>query len=244
MPASYNKNSKKVLIFTPTPNEYKAVKGHVQAKGFKNLHCQVIECGPGRLMVGFAAASALAALEAGDREDKVILVGAGTSGSLNMDLQRGEVILANSAVISDWRMEEGDKITLSPYAWFDYQQPVKAHVEKMVLTCQDPLIVELMAGISAESFRKGRLMTSEGFVAGKELKLSYGARFECLACDMESGAFGFIGENLAKVPWFNVRVVADTLNDTLDDYFAMERDVTEILGNKLVEALTVLDSLI
>jgi nucleoside phosphorylase len=184
------------------------------------------------------------ARELNGTEENIILAGAGTSGSLDMELKRGSVIVSDSALISDWRMEQSDEVTLSPYGWFDYQLPTESHVEKMVLACNDPLITELMNKISAPDFVRGRLLTSEGFVAGKELKLSYGKRFGCIACDMESGAFGYMGNHLVKVPWFNVRVVADTLDDSLADYFAIEKDVTEVLGNKLAEVLNILDSLI
>jgi hypothetical protein len=34
MPAAYNPKAKTVLIFTPTPNEYRAVKKHVSERNF------------------------------------------------------------------------------------------------------------------------------------------------------------------------------------------------------------------
>jgi hypothetical protein len=58
---------------------------------------------------------------------------------------------------------------------------------------------------------------------------------------MESGVFGYLAGRQLGVPWFNVRVVADTLDEALGDYFAMERDMTDILGRQVVEALVRLD---
>jgi hypothetical protein len=39
-------------------------------------------------------------------------------------------------------------------------------------------------------------------------------------------------------------VVADTLDEALSDYFAMERDMTDILGRQVVAALGELDKLL
>jgi hypothetical protein len=61
---------------------------------------------------------------------------------------------------------------------------------------------------------------------------------------MESGAFAYLASRTGDLPWFNVRVVADTLDDALNDYFAIEKDMTDILGRKLVLALGKLDELL
>jgi hypothetical protein len=39
-------------------------------------------------------------------------------------------------------------------------------------------------------------------------------------------------------------VVADTLDEKLSDYFAMERDVTEVLAERLLTVLRELDELL
>jgi nucleoside phosphorylase len=230
---------------TPTPNEHKAVSARVGFESYRNLACRVVECGPGRIFASWAAARELSAPGPGGGKRDVFLVGCGTSGSLSLDLKRGDVVVSNSAVISDWRMEEGDKVLVAPYGWFDYREPAAGHVGKMVLECPDPTVTALTEKLSAdENFLTGRLLTSEAFVSGRDLKLKYGETYGCLACDMESGVFGFAGGRLAGVPWFNVRVVADTLDEKLSDYFAMERDVTEVLAERLLTVLRELDELL
>jgi nucleoside phosphorylase len=114
---------------------------------------------------------------------------------------------------------------------------------KMTMICGDPLVLTLMKKAPG-SFRPGALLTSEAFVSGKDRKLNLGSTFNCLACDMESGVYAFIGNTLASKPWFNIRVVADTMDDSLGEYFAMEKNMTEILGNGVVEILKILDTLI
>ncbi|MDR2443265.1 MAG: hypothetical protein LBE31_07075 [Deltaproteobacteria bacterium] len=236
------KRVKEVLILTPTPNEYRSVSQHLGTAAFKNILTEVIECGPGKINATFALTRELLAKN-GDR-DQVIVVGAGTSGSLAMEMVGGDVIVSNCAVISDWRMEDGQSTKVSPYAWFDYRDPDPHQVSRMVLECHDSLIVEFMKNISPIDFRLGRMMTSDAFVSGKDYKLRLGQTFGCLACDMESGVFGYVAGNLLNLPWFNLRVVADTLDDSLNDYFAIEKDMTDILGRKVVEALKILDQII
>ncbi|MDR0354123.1 MAG: hypothetical protein LBJ64_00025 [Deltaproteobacteria bacterium] len=232
--------AKEIIILSPTPNEYRSVSAHVGRASFRRLNCSVVECGPGRICASYVAAGELAARRV-EKDGAVMLVGAGTSGSLSLELKSGDVIVSDSAVISDWRMEEGEKETVSPYGWFDYREPDPAHVEKMVIRGQDARVRAVLSELPAKGFKLGRMLTSEAFICGREHKLNLGRRFGCLACDMESGAFAFIGNRLAKVPWFNIRVVADDLDEALNDYFAMEKDVTEILGQKVVEVLEVLD---
>jgi nucleoside phosphorylase len=158
-------------------------------------------------------------------------------------MKQGDVIVSNGAIISDWRMEEGDQVKVSPYGVFDYRELNPSHLAKMVLECHDPLVVSLLERLPEGEFKKGHLLTSEAFVSGKDHKLGLGAAFNCLACDMESGAYAYVGNCLAKVPWLNVRVVADTLEDTLGDYFEKERNMTDILGQKIVKVLRIIDSL-
>ena len=88
------------------------------------------------------------------------------------------------------------------------------------------------------------MLTSDAFVSGKDHKLELGRTYGCLACDMESGVFGYLAGRPLNVPWFNIRVVADTLDEALSDYFAMERDMTDILGRQAVAALSLLDGLL
>jgi nucleoside phosphorylase len=233
---------KEVLIFTATPNEHRSVSESVGRAAFDRLICHVIDCGPGRINASFTVAGILAARLA-NGAPPAIMAGVGTSGSLSLSLKQGDVIISNSAIISDWRMEDGRQVTVSPYGRFDYRPPDPRQIEAMVIECRDPLIVRLLEGLESQGFRRGRLMTSEAFVTGKEYKLKRGATFGCMACDMESGVYAYIGSGLVKAPWFNVRIVADTLDETLNDYFQKEKKITDILGEKVVEILKFLDTL-
>lgn len=234
--------SKEVVILTPTPNEYRYVGRHMGLASFKNLAATVVECGPGKINAAFVAArEIIPRIAAGER---AVLVGAGTSGSLSLDLVGGDVIVSNSAVISDWRQEDGSTVKVSPYGWFDYREPDPHQVERMALECRDSLVADLMGAVAGTPLKTGRMLTSDAYIDGRVHKLAMGGTYGCLACDMESGAFGYAAGRLLNVPWFNIRVVADTLDDTLSDYFAMESDITDILGRNVVRTLTLLDGLL
>ncbi|MDR2456776.1 MAG: hypothetical protein LBE49_09325 [Deltaproteobacteria bacterium] len=233
---------RELIIFTPTPNEYRAVSRHMGLASFKKLTASVIECGPGRINAAYHFAQEL--LHRRRARERPIVVGAGTSGSLSLELARGDVLVSGSAIISDWRMEDGETVKVSPYGTFDYREPDPEHVERMAIECREPLVVDFIESLKGGQLKFGRMLTSEAFVSGKEHKLALGRLYGCPACDMESGVFGYLAGKSAQVPWFNVRVIADTLDDALNDYFAVERDVTDILGGKLVAALEKLDALL
>jgi len=233
-----------VLVFTPTPNEHAAVKKHLAAAEFKNFTAQVIESGPGKINATFKMTAEVLPRLAGGRKP-LCLVGAGTSGSLNLQMTAGDIIISRSCFISDWRMEDDSSRQHGPYGQFSYAPIESVKLEDLSISCQSPAIARLLDKLDGAGFKKGRLMTSDTFVAGSGNKLSQGRDFDCLACDMESGAFAYTAQHLlGGLPWFNLRVVADTLDETLEDYFTKEVDMVEILGAKTAEALKALDALL
>ena len=231
-----------VLIFSPTPNEYQAVKEHVGRTAFKNFSAAVVESGPGKINATFKMAAEITPRLAAGRKPAFVL-GAGTSGSLDASLASGEVIASNSVVISDWRMEDGRNCHFGCYGQFVYREMDGRLPDEMAVECADPTVEKLMTLLAGAGFKRGRLATADTFVAGLDNKLSHGRTFGALACDMESGAFAYTAERLLGLPWFNLRVVADTLDETLADYFEKEVDMVSVLGEKTARALTILDGL-
>jgi nucleoside phosphorylase len=235
---------KHLLILTPTPNEYKSVNSRLSKKTFSHLLVKVIQSGPGKIHAAFNVGQ-----EFEKAKSKGInysyLVGAGTSGSLNMGLKSGDMIVSTTAIISDWVMDNGEEITHSPYGIFDYQKLSKVCPNVLFLENYDSLVVSFLKKLRVKNYKIGNLLTSDAFICGKERKLSLGKNFNCLACDMESGVFAYLANKVLKnVSWFNFRVVADTLDDVLDDYFVMEKNMTEILGEKVLEALEIFDDIL
>ena len=228
-----------ILVLTPTPQEFAGVSRRLGEAEFRHLRVRVVESGPGAVNAAFKTAEAALA----GRRPPDFLVGAGTCGSLSRALAGGEMIVSAEAVIADWLMEDDDRRAYAPYGLFNYQPLSAAAVEAMTIRCADPLVAELLKVLEGRGFRSGRMMTSGVFVAGLRNKLAKGRDFQALGCDMESGVFAYAAQRLLGRPWFNLRVVADTLDDTLDDYFTKEADMTDILGVHAVLALSALDEL-
>lgn len=239
-----NNIDREVLVFTPTPNEFTAVRRHVAESSFKNFVVKVLESGPGKINAAFRMAAEITPRLAAGRRPAFV-VGAGTSGSLSLELASGDLVASSSVVISDWRMEDDSDRRHGVYGLFTYHSLEPHLADKIALNCPDPTVTKLMDQLGQAGFKRGRMMTSDTFVAGQANKLSLGRDFKCLACDMESGAFAYAAQHLlGGLPWFNLRVVADTLDETLHDYFNKETDMVEILGSRTVQALTTLDELI
>jgi|GEM_PF-1942698 len=239
-----NKASSEILVFTPTPNEFKAVRNHVAGSSFQNFIVKVVESGPGKINAAFKmAAEIIPRLAAGRRP--AFVMGAGTSGSLSVELVSGEMVVSSSAVISDWRMENDSERFHGDYGLFSYHKLEPRVVDEIALNCPDPTVIKLMGQLEKAGFKRGRMMTSDTFVAGPRHKLNLGREFKCLACDMESGAYAYAAQHLlGGLPWFNLRVVADTLDESLHDYFSKEIDMVDVLGTKTAQALTILDELL
>ncbi|MGL4209194.1 MAG: hypothetical protein ACRCTY_07380 [Candidatus Adiutrix sp.] len=231
-----------VLIFNPTPNEYKAVSESLKGASFNNFTAQVIESGPGKINAAFQVGSW--GIKLANRGEKIIcLVGAGTSGSLTTALKAGDVIASATTIISDWKMDDDHGRRYALYGKFCYNDLTKSVVDEMTCDCPHPTVAKLLMVLNKNGFALGKMLTSDTFVAGRENKLAHGRDFEAVACDMESGAFAY-GASLLGLSWFNLRVVADTLDDTLDDYFDIEVDMANILGAKTLLALRSLDEIL
>ena len=232
-----------VIVFTPTPNEFAAVKRQVEAGVYHNFTPRVVESGPGKINATFKMAAEVLPLTASGKRPAFVL-GSGTSGSLSLELTAGDLIASSACLISDWRMEDDDCRHSGVYGQFVYHPVTTEKAEEMTITCNDPIVEKLMVRLTGKGFTRGRMLTSDTFVAGRNNKLSLGRDFDCLTCDMESGAFAFTAQHLlGGIPWFNLRVVADTLDESLHDYFNKEIDMVEILGTKTAQALTALDEL-
>ncbi|MDR2198458.1 MAG: hypothetical protein LBR53_03185 [Deltaproteobacteria bacterium] len=230
-----------ILLFAPTPAEYAGVKAELEKKTFFNFSLELLESGPGK--INAAAGAAEAVLRGRDDPTPLILAGVGTSGSLSLRLRGGDMVFSLDSVVSDWRLEDGDDVKIGPYGVFDYAPPSQERVELMAVKETAPELVELSQKLERNGFFPGRILTSDTFVCGKDYKLALGKVFGALVCDMESGAFAYLAQKKG-LRFFNLRVVADTLDENLADYFKKEGEVAGILGFKTVEVLEIFDSLL
>lgn len=233
----------RVLIINPTPHEYKATRRHLAGKTFERIEPVVRECGPGKINAAFALTSNWHEMERQGNPPRVI-IGAGTSGALDYGLKNGDIIFSAVSVISDYQMVTEHNTQSSAYGLLNFIEPQNFKPEDIAIGCRDPLIGKLAAHMESKHCKLGAMLTSDTFVTGKENRLRLGERFNCLSCDMESGAFAYVAEDKLKTPWFNLRIVADTLNEDFGHYKLMEVEMTDLLGGRLMLALQALDEML
>ncbi|MDR2459189.1 MAG: hypothetical protein LBE38_00190 [Deltaproteobacteria bacterium] len=232
-----------IILLAPTPGEYLGLTSHLKQKTFNHLKVTIVETGPGKINAALKLSLELTARDL-DGKRPAFVAGVGTCGSLDKTLVRGNVVSSKDCIICDWRHEDGKEILVGPYGVFDYGEATEKRVKSMAITSDSKLIGELIEELGKNAFKVGRVLTADSFVSGAKLKLSLGKIFSALVCDMESGAFAYTSKRFNELPWFNLRVVADTLDESLADYFKMEKTVTDILGERTVEALGFLDRLL
>jgi nucleoside phosphorylase len=223
-----------VLILTATPGEFAGVKARLERFRPAHFDCRVVETGAGKLNAAMWASRLLAL-----GPPPALVLGAGTAGSLDLELRSGDVLASNETLIADWREEGESGWRTAAYGSFDYGEP-EQKADQMAIRCSKPLVLKLLDRLG-DGFLRGRLLSSDSFVAGQAHKLRLGRAFGCRICEMESGAVAHVCRRSGDQPWLQIRVVADTLDDSLKDYFRMEKDVVKALSEKVAKALSLLD---
>ena len=231
-----------VIIFTPTHEEYRAIADSLMGGGFDNFTALVVETGAGKINTAASAAARLAEFAA-SRDKPLMLLGAGTAGSLNLKLKAGETIFADGTVIGDWAMETDHARTFGAYGGPSYRALAgEAPIPEMILADDSPLTSEWGRRLAAKGFRPGRLLTSDTYFAGLSAKLEQGRLFGCLAADSESGALALTARSKG-LAWANLRVITDTIDETLRQPEDDGQDILEILALKVLVALSTLDKM-
>lgn len=233
----------RVFVMTPTPAERDGVERHLADASFARLNVSVTESGAGKINAALSLAAVLAQ-HFQDGGPAPLVLGCGTSGSLSLSVRSGDIVCSLDSVIGDWRHDDGKEQTVGAYGAFAYGPPEVARVEGMAIRCSSPMLVTAQERLTSCGFLPGRVLTTDSFIAGREHKLSLGMTYRALVCDMESGAFAWTARKLGDLPWMNLRMVADTLDETLSDYFDKEKDATDVLGARTLEALKVLDEIL
>ncbi|MDR1395075.1 MAG: hypothetical protein LBK52_02750 [Deltaproteobacteria bacterium] len=228
----------KVLILTATQAEYQALDRVLAPKTFARLSCRLALTGPGKINAALACAGLL------EKINPDFLLVCGTAGTLDLSLRAGDTVVSREVIIGDWYHWDGAEYQTGPYGAFDYGPPTAERVESMVLRPPAGWLDQYWQLLGQRDFRPGRIFSSDIFAAGRDLKLSLGRTYGCLICEMEGGAIAWTARVLKKdLPWLHLRAAADTLDDSLADYFELEAGVTEILAQRVIEALEILDSL-
>lgn len=228
-------NKAEVFIFTPTHEEYRLLADNLSDEAFDNFIVRVIETGSGLINTAAKAAAFLEPYRAA--REKPLIMGAGICGSLNLKLRAGDAVCSTEAILGDWAMETDHARTYGLYGEASYKALIGSTAEEMSLSSRSPQVQELLKRLAVKGFLPGRLFSSDTFITGLTAKLERGRRFGCLGADMESGALALVAEGLG-LPWLNLRVVADTLDQELKSADDPERDVRAILPLKALVLLS------
>lgn len=231
-----------VLVFTPTHEEYRALANGLMGADFDNFTVRVLETGAGMVNTAAAIAAKTGPLLTG-RDKIMLLMGAGACSSLNMKLKAGDTVASASVIITDWVMDNDYSRTYGRYGQPVYKALTCDWAREMRLKCPSPQVQQLIDRLATKGFQPGRLLTSDAFVTGLSGKLERGRLFGALGADMESGALAQTAEyHLGGLPWFNLRVVADTL-DEARRVNETPPDPLETLPLKILVALSTLDKI-
>ena len=225
-------STKLAVIFTPTQHEFSACQKRLEQVHLDGWTTRCIKTGPGKANAAFHTASLK-----GMGLEPHVLIGAGTSGALQHGLRQGEIIASAHATVADWKMIHDDGESYANYGELNYAHDMLERHADLHIACDDPKVTSLLAKLHTNGFRQGAMLTSDMFIAGERHKLDYGKRFGCLACDMESGVFGYLANRYLACPWLNIRVVADTIGESFEDYAAIEPQMTKILAEHLEEVM-------
>lgn len=221
-------STKLAVILTPTPHEFSACHNRLERVSFDGWRTHCLMTGPGKVNAAYHTASLR-----GMGLEPDLLIGAGTSGALQTGLRQGEIIASAQAVVGDWKMIHDSGESHAAYGELNYTPGMLEHLENIRIVCEDSRVENLLKILHKEGFRQGVMLTSDLFIAGERQKLDHGQRFGCLACDMESGVFGYLANRQLGCPWLNIRVVADTIGESFEEYAAIEPAMTKILAEKL-----------
>lgn len=172
------------------------------------------------------------------------MVGTSIYDSLNQILPDDVVITSVATGISDWIMEDGETKHYSPYNHFEYRSLPPAEIETIPIKYPKLTVTGLLGQLEGRRLKDGHLITSGIFIPSLKNKLIWEHNFITLDYDIKSKAFAFTVQNiLGNLPRFNLQLIADTLDDTLEDYLTNEMSITDILGTRPAEILAVLDEI-
>lgn len=230
-----------VFVFAPTHEEYRLLAGSLSDGGFANFTVKVVETGPGLINTAAKAAAVLEPYREA-RDKPYLIMGAGICGSLNLKLRSGDAVCSTEAILGDWGMETDHARTYGAYGEASYKALIVATADEMSLGSSSPQVLELSKRLTAKGFLSGRVFSSDTFITGLSAKLERGRRFGCLGADMESGALAWVAGGLG-LPWVNLRVITDTLDQELKSVDDPDRDVRDILPLKALVALSTLDQM-
>lgn len=147
--------------------------------------------------------------------EKIIF--SGVAGSLNKNINVGDVVIGEDVVQHDVDATE-----------FDYKKGQIPQLPVYSFQCDDELIKKVKTIENKNlNLSYGRILTGDQFISGKDIKIKLGEQFNGLCVDMESGAVAQVCYKLNK-KFLIIRSISDSVSDSS----GMEYDVFVKLAAK------------
>ena len=140
-----------------------------------------------------------------DRFDVEKVIFSGVAGSLNKELNVGDIVIGTDVVQHDVDATE-----------FGYKLGQIPQMKEWAFEGDKELIEKVKSlRESKERLFFGRILTGDQFVSKKDVKIRLGKDFEALCVDMESGAVAQVCTRLG-VKFLIIRSISDSITDESD----------------------------
>lgn len=147
------------------------------------------------------------------------IINTGVAGCLNPAIEIGDIVLGVDTLEHDYNLKiMGFKRGQIP------SMPPAFKADETLLAVAEKASKKLPEGITVH---KGRVVTGDEFICGKEAKEELVQLFQGWCCEMEGAAIAHVAY-LNKIPFLVIRAISDKADGTAtDDYQAFEKAAIE-----------------
>ena len=189
----------------------------------------IVKCGMGKVNAGICTQMLI------DVFDVDCVINTGVAGSLNDDLNIGDIVVAVDSVQHDY--------DVTPIGFrkgeIPYTKKIAFESDKQLVEEAVKAVHEVAPGLHVV---KGRVCTGDQFISKKEQKERITSNFGGDCCDMESGAIAQVCY-LNKIPFVIIRAVSDKADDTqhtdFHEFEAVTAQRCAVITERMVEDLRV-----
>ena len=185
----------------------------------------IVKCGIGKVNAGMCV-QILA-----DLFDVTHIINTGVAGSLNADLDIGDILVSTDAVYHDM------DVTIFGYA--PGQVPGTQTAEFAADSHMVELALECCKAVNPDiTCRKGRVVTGDQFISSKEVKKRLINVFGGFCAEMEGCAIAHAA-TLNNLPFVIIRAISDKADDSAEmDYPTFERSAAKHSANLVADFVT------
>lgn len=185
----------------------------------------IVKCGIGKVNAGMCVQIL------SDLFDITHIINTGVAGSLNADLDIGDILISTDAIYHDM------DVTVFGYA--PGQVPGTPSAEFVADSRMIELAMESCKKVNPDiTCRKGRVVTGDQFISSKEVKERLINDFGGFCTEMEGCAIAHAA-TLNNLPFVIIRAISDKADDSAEmDYPTFEREAAKHSANLVADFVT------